>query len=51
MGIAGSEFRPGITNANDGFASKLVIRDALVFHPGTVNEAIFPFFPKPALAT
>jgi len=51
MSVAGSEFRPRITNANDGSSVKFVGRNSLVFHPGPVNKTIFSCFAEPVLAS
>jgi hypothetical protein len=50
MGVAGREFTPGIAYTDNGFAPEFFIRDALVFHPGTVDETVLACATKPVLA-
>ena len=50
MGVAGGEFTPGIADADNGFAPEFFIRYALVFHPCTVDKAVFAGATKPVLA-
>ena len=41
MCIAGREFTPGITNADNRLVIEFVVWYALVLHPGTINKSIF----------
>ena len=51
MGIAGCEFTPGITDADNGFVPEFIIRYTLVFHPRTVDKTILAFAAKPVAAS
>jgi hypothetical protein len=51
MGIAGSQFRPGVAYPDHWlFAGKKVVGKPLVFHPGPVDESIFAGSTVPFLA-
>ncbi len=50
MRVAGSEFGPGIADADDRPSVEYVLRHALVFHPGSIDEAHFIGSPEPLLA-
>jgi hypothetical protein len=50
MRIAGRQFRPGVANTDDRFALKFAVRQALIFHPGPVDESVFALPPKPSPA-
>jgi len=50
MSVAWSQFRPGIANADYGSPIKQMMRQTLVFHPGTIHEAHLIHFPEPILA-
>ena len=47
MRIARGQLGPGIADANDGLAMKLVVRYALVFHPAAVHEAVLVLRAEP----
>ena len=47
MCVAGGQFGPGIADADDGLAVKLVVRYALVFHPAAIHEAILVLRAEP----
>src|SRR5690606_23297447 len=47
--ITRCELRPGITNANDGFATKVVVRVSLVAQPGTVYKSHLVRLSKPVV--
>jgi hypothetical protein len=50
--IAGSQLGPGIADANHWlFAFKKVVRESLVFHPGSVDKSVFSGSTVPLLAT
>jgi hypothetical protein len=49
MTIAGCQLTPGITDTNDRLTPEFLIWYALIFHPGSVNESVFPLSAKPAL--
>src|ERR1700730_15265741 len=50
MSVAWGQFRPGIANADYGSPIKQMMRQTLVFHPGTIHEAHLIHFPEPILA-
>jgi hypothetical protein len=47
MSIARRQFTPGITNTNDWFSLKMMRGYPLIFHPGSIDNAIFSFSGKP----
>ena len=49
MAVAGCQFRPCVADADDGLARKFVVRNALVFHPGAVNETVLAGLAEPFL--
>src|ERR1700737_3582506 len=50
MSVAWGQFRPGIANADYGSPIKQMMRQTLVFHPGTIHEAHLIHFSEPILA-
>ena len=48
MRITWGEFRPRITNPNDGLALKLMIWNSLVLHPAAIHKAILSVVPNQA---
>jgi hypothetical protein len=52
MGIAGGEFGPGVADADYRlFSIKKVVRESLVFHPGSVDDSVFSGAAVPFLTT
>lgn len=52
MGIAGCEFGPGVADADDWlFTIEKMMRESLVFHPGSVDDSVFAGASVPFLAT
>jgi hypothetical protein len=41
MSVAGSQFRPGVANANHWAAIEDISRESLISHPAPVDEALF----------
>src|SRR6516165_2080774 len=50
MSVARGQFRPGIANADYGTPIEQMMRQTLVLHPGTIQEAHLIHFPEPILA-
>nr|GEU28270.1 hypothetical protein [Tanacetum cinerariifolium] len=47
VGVAGGEFGPGVADADNRFALEFVVRNALIFHPAAVHEAVLVIGAEP----
>ena len=50
MSVAGCQLRPGIADPDHWASIKQMVGQALVLHPGTIEDTHFIHFPEPLLA-